>query len=82
MKIFLSIIFLSTSIYANSKASQKTQSVKPKTQNSKQESVKNDKLKVLDKKEDCDTKAKKIVEIKPESISLGGNTGCSLDQAH
>lgn len=36
----------------------------------------------LDKKEeDCDTKAKKPVEIMPEAISLSGNTGCSLDEA-
>ncbi len=36
----------------------------------------------LDKKtEDCDDKAKKPVEITPESISLSGNTGCSLDEA-
>ncbi len=34
------------------------------------------------KEEDCDDKAKKPVEIKPESISLIGNTGCSLDEAH
>jgi hypothetical protein len=34
------------------------------------------------KEEDCDDKAKKPVEIKPESISLSGNTGCSLDDAH
>ncbi len=34
------------------------------------------------KEEDCDDKAKKPVEIKPESISLSGNTGCSLDEAH
>lgn len=32
------------------------------------------------KEEDCDDKAKKPVEIKPETISLsGGDTGCSLD---
>jgi hypothetical protein len=30
---------------------------------------------------DCDEKAKKPIEIKPESISLSGNTGCSLDEA-
>ncbi len=36
----------------------------------------------LDKKfEDCDEKAKKPVEITPESISLSGTTGCSLDEA-
>lgn len=36
----------------------------------------------LDKKEeDCDTKAKKPVEITPEAISLSGTTGCTLDEA-
>lgn len=34
------------------------------------------------KEEDCDDKAKKKVEITPESITLGsGTTGCSLDEA-
>ena len=33
------------------------------------------------KEEDCDDKAKKPIEIKEESISLSGNTGCSLDEA-
>jgi hypothetical protein len=43
-----------------------------------------EKFKMLDKKEeDCDEKAKKPVEIKVESISLGdGTAGCSLDEAH
>lgn len=32
--------------------------------------------------EDCDDKAKKKVEIKPEGLSLSNNTaGCSLDEA-
>jgi hypothetical protein len=45
--------------------------------------VKNDKMaKILEEKEDCDEKAKKPVEIVPESISLTGNAGCSLDEAH
>ena len=36
----------------------------------------------LDKKtEDCYEKAKKPVVITPESISLSGNAGCSLDEA-
>jgi hypothetical protein len=40
-------------------------------------------LNALDKKpEDCDDKAKKPVVITPESISLSGTTGCSLDEAH
>jgi hypothetical protein len=33
------------------------------------------------KEEDCDDKAKKPIEIKEDSISLSGNTGCSLDEA-
>jgi hypothetical protein len=43
-----------------------------------------EKLKMLDKKsaEDCDDKAKKPIEIKPESISLSGTAGCSVDEAH
>ncbi len=32
------------------------------------------------KEEDCDDKAKKPIEIKAETISLTGNTGCSLDE--
>jgi hypothetical protein len=32
------------------------------------------------KSADCDEKAKKPIEIKPESISLSGATGCSLDE--
>jgi hypothetical protein len=39
-------------------------------------------VKPEEKKEDCADKAKKVVEIKPESISLGTNTGCSLDEAN
>lgn len=35
----------------------------------------------LDKlEEDCDDKAKKPVEVKPETISLSGNTGCTLPE--
>lgn len=30
--------------------------------------------------EDCDEKAKKPIEIKEDTISLSGNTGCSLDE--
>jgi hypothetical protein len=39
-------------------------------------------VKELEKKAaDCDEKAKKAVEITETSISLGKNTGCSLDEA-
>lgn len=34
------------------------------------------------KEEDCDDKAKKPIEIKEETISLSGNTGCSLDEVN
>jgi hypothetical protein len=47
----------------------------------KQNKIVPEKLQILEK-EDCDKKAKKPVEIKPESISLTGNTGCSLEDAH
>ena len=30
--------------------------------------------------EDCDDKAKKPIEIKQETISLSGNTGCTLEE--
>lgn len=32
------------------------------------------------KEEDCDDKAKQPIEIKEESISLSGNTGCTLEE--
>ena len=49
----------------------------------KKEKITNEKLKMLNKKEeDCDEKAKKPIEIKPESISLTGNAGCSLEDSH
>ena len=30
--------------------------------------------------EDCDEKAKNPIEIKEETISLSGNTGCTLEE--
>ena len=30
--------------------------------------------------EDCDDKAKKPIEIKEDTISLSGNTGCTLEE--
>lgn len=45
------------------------------------ESVKKEQAAATAKKEeDCDDKAKKTIEIKAETISLTGNTGCSLDE--
>jgi hypothetical protein len=49
--------------------------IKPETTKSK--TVKEVEVK---KEADCDTKAKQPIEIKPETMSLSGNTGCSLDE--
>ena len=78
---FLLLSLLVTSAYAVPNTVKKTQPV-----NKAEAQVKKDKPKepnALDKKtEDCDDKAKKAVMINPESISLSGNTGCSLDEVH
>lgn len=42
--------------------------------------VKKEQVVAETKKEDCDDKAKKPIEIKEDTISLTGNTGCSLDE--
>jgi hypothetical protein len=83
MKIFFALVFMTTAVSAAQKATKKSLPIKADDKVVKQELVKKDNLKLLDKKEeDCDAKAKKTVEIKAESISLSGNTGCSLDEAH
>ncbi len=51
------------------------------TTSSAQVSTTTDKAAAALKEEDCDDKAKKPIEIKEETISLSGNTGCSLDEA-
>lgn len=68
MFILLSVIVFATGCQANEKS---------KAQELKQE-VKG--LDLSKKEEDCDDKAKKPIEIKEETISLSGNTGCSLDE--
>jgi hypothetical protein len=73
MKFLIFTLMFSTLTQADPKVSNKKEV--------KKEKVALEKLKILEK-EDCDEKAKKPVEIKPESISLSGNTGCSLDDAH
>lgn len=79
MKLLL-LSLLVTSAHAVPNTVKKTQPI-----NKAEAQVKKDKPKepnALDKKtEDCDDKAKKPVVITPESISLSGNTGCSLDEA-
>jgi uncharacterized OsmC-like protein len=76
MKTILTLaLFSSLSVMAAPATQKKTLPV-----NKDEVAVKNEKLKMLDKKlEDCDEKAKKPVEITPQAISLSGNAGCSLD---
>jgi hypothetical protein len=82
MKTFFALMLLSTTVLAGPNR------ILPVTKEDEQvrkEKIAQEKLKMLDKnkkEEDCDDKAKKPVEIKAESISLSGNAGCSLDEAH
>jgi hypothetical protein len=80
MKLFVLLsLALSVGCNAASNASKKTLPV-----SKAEEAVKADAAKSITaekKEEDSDDKAKKPIEIKEESISLSGNTGCSLDEA-
>ncbi len=81
MKLTFGILFalLAMSCQAETSTSKKSLPVNA----AEQAVIKNEASKVKlpdEKEEDCDDKAKKTVEIKPESISLTGNTGCSLDE--
>jgi|LakMenEpi03Aug12_release.lakeMendotaPanAssembly.Ray.scaffolds.fasta_scaffold4326102_1 hypothetical protein len=86
MKFFLFILVTSSSAFSAPVAQKKVLPVSKEEEMVKQDKVAraklaNEKLKMLDKKEeDCDKKSKKPVEIKPESISLTGNAGCSLPE--
>lgn len=76
--VVLSLVIFALSCQASSTSAKKTLPV-----NKLEEAMKKQKpvIKVETKKEeDCDEKAKKPIEIKEESISLSGNTGCSLDE--
>lgn len=81
MKFFIALAFVSIACVAAPSNSKKAEPVRKDIQVTKQKPSEAAKA-VLKKEEDCDDKAKKPVEIKPESISLSGNTGCSLDDAH
>lgn len=84
MKIFLGLGLFSLSVLAAPVATKRILPVTKDDTLIKREKLAKEKIKALDKKaEDCDTKAKKPIEIKAESISLGGGTaGCSLDDVH
>lgn len=83
MKLLIVCALLSSYVIAAPAGAKKTLPVTKEDEMVKKDQIAKEKLKMLDKKtEDCDDKAKKPVEIKPESISLTGNAGCSLDEAH
>ena len=83
MKFLIALMVFSSFAVAAPTGTKKVLPVTKEEEMVKKEKLAKEKLKMLDKKtEDCDDKAKKQVEIKPESISLSGNAGCSLDEAH
>ena len=83
MKYFsLIVLFVSLGCNAAPAGAKKTLPVDKHLSAAQTEAKTGNKAKAnLKKEEDCDDKAKKPVEIKPETISLSGNTGCSLDEA-
>ncbi len=81
MKFFIFLALISFTAFAGPKTQKKILPVSKIEEVVKNDKQVNDKLKKLEKNsEDCLDKVKKKVEIKPESISLTGNTGCSLDE--
>ncbi len=82
MKMLMALLIFSSYVGAAPGTSQKSVPVPKNEQMAKKEAAQNKEPNALDKKpEDCDDKAKKPVEITPDSISLSGNTGCTLDEA-
>lgn len=87
MKFFITLVLLSSVAHAASTSSNRILPVTKEDEAIRQEKMKAAKAKAQGKipgkaEEDCDDKAKKPIEIKEETISLSGNTGCSLDEAH
>lgn len=89
MKFLMIVMILSSVAMAASLAKTKILPVTKEEEMVKKDKLARDKvakekLKMLDKKEeDCDDKAKKPVEIKPEAISLSGGlgtAGCTLPE--
>ena len=78
MKFVIGLILLTSFAYA-APVTKKAEPLKKPVAAQKPQG--NKALEALNKKEeDCDDKAKKPVEITPESISLSGNAGCLLDE--
>lgn len=83
MKVLIAALFISSVAVAANNGQKRILPVTEEQKQVKKDKVAEEKLKALGiKEEDCDEKAKKPVEIKPQSISLSGNAGCTLDEAH
>ena len=81
MKFILAMSLLAMTLSCNAgiSAAKKTLPIK-KEEAGKTMQLKGSLSKDKVKEEDCDDKAKKPIEIKEDTISLTGNTGCSLDE--
>lgn len=84
MKFLIALMMLSSIAIAAPTGKAKILPVTKEEEQVKKDKIAKEKLKMLDKKEeDCDDKAKKPVEVKPETISLGGGlgtAGCTLPE--
>lgn len=82
MKAFIVLVMFSNIVMAAPAGQTRILPVTKEDKAVQKDKIAKEKLKMLDKnkEEDCDDKAKKPVEIKAESISLGGGTaGCTLE---
>lgn len=80
MKLFLAFLVFSTVSVAAPTGKNKILPVTKEEEALKKEKIAQEKLKkIMKEKEDCDEKAKKPVEVAPETISLTGNTGCTIE---
>lgn len=82
MKAFIVLVMFSNIVMAAPAGQTRILPVTKEDKVVQKDKIAKEKLKMLDKnnEEDCDDKAKKPVEIKAESISLGGgNAGCTLE---
>ncbi len=81
--VLIAVLFVSSFALAAPESKNRTLPVTKVQKQIKKDKATQEKLKALGiKEEDCEDKAKEPVEIKPESISLSGNAGCTLDEAN
>lgn len=81
--MLIAVLFISSLAVAAPEGKKRILPVTKEQEQVKKDKAAQEKLKALGiKEEDCDDEAKKPIEIKPESISLSGNAGCTLDEAH